>query len=246
MDFLMRFLKKYFPVYLLVVSLFVGSATIMTRTVTAIAEALPIPRNVTIVIDPGHGGEDGGATSCTGIQESQLNLEISLRLRDLLHFLGYRAKMIRTTDTSVYTNGATISEKKISDLKHRVEMVNETADALLLSIHQNQFSDGRYSGAQVFFAPTQGSQSLAEQTQALLISSLNPGSKRACKPAESVYLMQHIRCTGILGGMRLPLQSRGGSGTADAGIPEKAVLRHCKRGGSVLDPRGRYGIMVTS
>ncbi|MFR0733728.1 MAG: hypothetical protein ACLSHU_05605 [Oscillospiraceae bacterium] len=61
MDFLMRFLKKYFPVYLLVVSLFVGSATIMTRTVTAIAEALPIPRNVTIVIDPGHGGEDGGA-----------------------------------------------------------------------------------------------------------------------------------------------------------------------------------------
>ena len=56
--------------------------------------------------------------------------------------------MIRTTDTSVYTNGATISEKKISDLKHRVEMVNETADALLLSIHQNQFSDGRYSGAQ--------------------------------------------------------------------------------------------------
>ena len=165
MDFLMRFLKKYFPVYLLVVSLFVGSATIMTRTVTAIAEALPIPRNVTIVIDPGHGGEDGGATSCTGIQESQLNLEISLRLRDL---------------------------------KHRVEMVNETADALLLSIHQNQFSDGRYSGAQVFFAPTQGSQSLAEQTQALLISSLNPGSKRACKPAESVYLMQHIRCTGIL------------------------------------------------
>ena len=48
------------------------------------------------------------------------------------------------------------------------------------------------------------------------------------------------------GGMRLPLQSRGGSGTADAGIPEKAVLRHCKRSGSVLDPRGRYGIMVTS
>ena len=169
----------------------------MTRTVTAIAEALPIPRNVTIVIDPGHGG--------------------GRRRRDLLHrdpgepaqsgdfpaspgpiaFFGLSDQMIRTTDTSVYTNGATISEKKISDLKHRVEMVNETADALLLSIHQNQFSDGRYSGAQVFFAPTQGSQSLAEQTQALLISSLNPGSKRACKPAESVYLMQHIRCTGI-------------------------------------------------
>ena len=198
MNFLIRFLKKYFPVYLLVISLFVGSATIMTRTVTAIAEALPIPRNVTIVIDPGHGGEDGGATSCTGKFESQFNLEISLRLRDLLHFLGYKTKMIRTLDTSVYTNGTTIAEKKRSDLKHRVDMVNETADALLLSIHQNQFSDGRYSGAQVFYAPTDGSKSLAELTQSLLVASLNPGSKRACKPAESVYLMQHIRCTGIL------------------------------------------------
>lgn len=183
MNFLIRFLKKYFPVYLLVISLFVGSATIMTRTVTAIAEALPIPRNITIVIDPGHGGEDGGATSCTGKLESQFNLEISLRLRDLLHFLGYETKMIRTLDTSVYTNGTTIAEKKRSDLKHRVDMVNETADALLLSIHQNQFSDGRYSGAQVFYAPTDGSKSLAELTQSLLVASLNPGSKRACKPA---------------------------------------------------------------
>lgn len=198
MNFLIRFLKKYFPVYLLVISLFVGSSTIMTRTVTAIAEALPIPRNITIVIDPGHGGEDGGATSCTGKLESQFNLEISLRLRDLLHFLGYETKMIRTLDTSVYTNGTTIAEKKRSDLKHRVDMVNETADALLLSIHQNQFSDGRYSGAQVFYAPTDGSKSLAELTQSLLVASLNPGSKRACKPAESVYLMQHIQCTGIL------------------------------------------------
>ena len=53
MDFLKRFLRKYFMVYLLVVSLFIGSAALMTRTVTAIAEALPIPRNTTIVIDPG-------------------------------------------------------------------------------------------------------------------------------------------------------------------------------------------------
>lgn len=198
MEFLKRFVKKYFFVYFLVVSLFVGSAALTTRTVTAIAEALPVPRNITVVIDPGHGGEDGGATSCSGVLESQLNLEISLRLRDLLHFLGYQTKMIRTTDTAVYTNGTTISEKKISDLKHRVEMVNETADALLLSIHQNQFSDGRYSGAQVFYAATQGSRDFAEAMQASLIASLNPGSKRACKPADSVYLMQHIRCTGIL------------------------------------------------
>lgn len=191
-------MRKYFPVYLLVAALFIGSAALMDQTVTALAQSLPIPRTGTIVIDAGHGGEDGGAVSCTGIQESQLNLEISLRLRDLLHFLGYETKMIRTSDVSVYTQGSTISEKKVSDLKHRVQLVNEAPDALLLSIHQNQFSDGKYSGAQVFYAPTAGSQALAEEVQRSLISTANPGSKRACKPADSVYLMQHIQCTGIL------------------------------------------------
>lgn len=198
MDFVRRFVRRYFPMYLLVAALFIGSAAVLDRTVTALAEAMPVPRTGTIVIDPGHGGEDGGAVSCTGVQESGLNLEISLRLRDLLNFMGYETKMIRTTDTSVYTQGTTISEKKVSDLKHRVELVNETAEGLLLSVHQNQFSDGRYSGAQVFYAPTQGSQALAERVQALFIDTVNPGSNRACKPAEGVYLMQHIHCTGIL------------------------------------------------
>ncbi len=198
MDFLRRFLRKYFLVYALVIGLFIGSATLMDRTVTALAEAMPVPRSVTVVIDPGHGGEDGGAVSCTGALESQINLEISLRLNDLLQFLGYETKMTRRTDVSVYTQGTTLSEKKISDLKQRVSMVNETPDALLLSIHQNQFTDGKYSGAQVFYASTAGSHALAEQTQAQLISALNPGSSRTCKPAKGVYLMEHIACTGIL------------------------------------------------
>ena len=57
MDFLRRFLRKYFLVYALVIGLFIGSATLMDRTVTALAEAMPVPRSVTVVIDPGHGGE---------------------------------------------------------------------------------------------------------------------------------------------------------------------------------------------
>lgn len=198
MDFLRRFLRRYFLVYVLVIGLFVGSATLMDRTVTALAEAMPVPRSVTVVIDPGHGGEDGGAVSCTGVLESKINLEISLRLNDLLQFLGYETKMIRRTDISVYTQGTTLSEKKISDLKQRVAMTNETPDALLLSIHQNQFTDGKYSGAQVFYAATEGSRDLAELTQSLLISALNPTSNRACKPAQGVYLMEHIACTAIL------------------------------------------------
>ena len=151
-----------------------------------------------IVIDPGHGGEDGGATSCRGVLESTYNLEISLRLNDLLHLLGYDTRMIRTTDTSIYTKGETIAQKKISDLKERVRIVNETENALLLSIHQNNFTDSRYSGAQVFYAGTEGSAQLAKLLQEKLVSTLNPGSNRKCKKSDGVYLMEHIDCTGVL------------------------------------------------
>ena len=151
-----------------------------------------------IVLDAGHGGEDGGATSCTGVLESGINLEITLRLRDLLHLLGRETRMIRTSDISVYTKGGSIAQKKMSDLKERVRIVNTTPNAMLLSIHQNNFSDSRYSGAQVFYADTQGSERLAKALQCALISSLNKGSNRKCKQSDGVYLMEHISCPGIL------------------------------------------------
>lgn len=151
-----------------------------------------------IVLDAGHGGEDGGATSCTGVLESGINLEIILRLKDLFHLLGRETKMIRTSDVSVYTKGGTIAQKKMSDLKERARIVNTTPRAMLISIHQNNFSDNRYSGAQVFYADTQGSEFLAKQLQSTLIASLNKDSKRACKRCDGVYLMEHITCPGIL------------------------------------------------
>ena len=168
------------------------------RAVTAAVENQPIERQHCIIIDPGHGGVDGGATSCTGKLESSYNLEISLRLNDLFHLLGYDTKMIRTTDTSIYTKGETIAQKKVSDLKERVRIANETENALLLSIHQNNFSDGKYSGAQVFYGREEGSQALAKQLQEAFVSTLNPGSKRQSKKSDGVYLMEHIDCTGVL------------------------------------------------
>ena len=168
------------------------------RTVTTLAETAPIDRCCTILIDAGHGGVDGGATSCTGVLESQFNLEIALKLDDLLHLLGYQTRMVRTTDISVYTKGESIAQKKASDLKERVRMAEEIPDGLLLSIHQNTFSDSRYSGAQVFYADTQGSQALAKQLQSAFTKTVNPGSKREIKKGRGIYLMEHIRCTGVL------------------------------------------------
>lgn len=168
------------------------------RTVSTVAEQLPVPRKHCIVIDAGHGGVDGGATSCTGKLESGYNLAIALKLEDLLHFMGYNTKMVRRTDESVYTSGNSISEKKISDLKERVRIANETPGGILLSIHQNQYPDSRYSGAQVFYADTPGSREFASILQKTLADSLKPPTKREFKKSSGVYLMDHIECPGIL------------------------------------------------
>lgn len=185
-------------VYSLTVACFLCAVFLGSRAVSVMAESVPMERENCIIIDAGHGGEDGGATSCTGIPESRYNLEISLRLNDLFHFLGYDTKMIRTTDISVYTKGKTIAQKKNSDLKERVRMVNDIENGLLLSIHQNNFPDSRYSGAQIFYADTEGSQFLAKQLQDSFIATLNPGSSRQSKKSSGIYLMEHIQCTGVL------------------------------------------------
>lgn len=191
-------LRTFVPVYFLVLAAFLGMTQWGSRAVTVLAENAPLKNRTCIIIDPGHGGEDGGATSCTGVQESKLNLEIALRLDNLLHLLGYNTSMIRTTDISVYTKGETIAQKKVSDLKERVRIVNETENALLVSIHQNNFSESQYSGAQVFYAAADGSELLAKALQSSLVDTLNPGSNRKIKKSSGVYLMEHIECTGVL------------------------------------------------
>lgn len=176
----------------------VAGCLFFSRGVTVFSEQEARKGRGCIVIDPGHGGVDGGATSCTGKLESAYNLEIALRLRDVFHLLGYPTRMIRTTDTSIYTKGDTIAAQKMSDLKERVRIVNESENNILVSIHQNNFSDSRYSGAQVFYAATEGSRELAEFMQTALVRAVNPGSNRKIKQAKGIYLMEHIENPGIL------------------------------------------------
>lgn len=185
-------------VFCLILTLFIGIAVSADRMVTVMSQQEPLPDRKCVIIDAGHGGVDGGATSCTGVLESQINLQIALRLNDLMHLLGIQTQMIRTDDRSVYTEGETIAAKKVSDLKQRVRIVNGAENAVLVSIHQNHFSDDRYHGAQVFYAAAPGSAELAKAMQSSLVTALNPGSKRGIKKADSIYLLEKINCTGIL------------------------------------------------
>lgn len=193
--------RKVLPmvlVYILVVGVFLGIACIGNEVTSVLAEQVPLKRKNIIVIDAGHGGEDGGAISCTGRLESTYNLEIAKKLNELLRLMGYRTRMIRTRDESIYKEGSTIAAKKVSDLKERVRIVNETENAILVSIHQNKFSDSKYKGAQVFYGSKGESQTLAGLLQKAFCETVNPESKRKIKKADGIYLMERIDCTGIL------------------------------------------------
>lgn len=193
----LRFVN-FLPVYLAVFGGCILIAVFSSRVVTVMAESAPLSDRTCIVIDAGHGGEDGGAVSCTGIYESAINLEIALRLNDLLRFLGYDTRMIRTEDVSMHSQGNTIAAHKVSDLKNRTDLVNQTENALLVSIHQNTFQESQYQGAQVFYASTEKSRELADTIQAGFKNTLNPGSKRGAKKASGIYLLDNIHCTGVL------------------------------------------------
>ncbi len=180
------------PIALIFVTIFVN------RTATTISEGKLKDSGKCIIIDPGHGGEDGGATSCTGKLESAFNLEIGMRLNDVMQLLGMNTKMIRTADKSIYTSGNTIAQKKISDLKERVAIVNSTENGMIISIHQNYFSDSRYSGAQVFYPNTESSYDLAQTIQKDICQYLQKSNRRKTKKASGIYLMEHIQHTGVL------------------------------------------------
>ena len=185
------------PIYSLLLLGFVIIAIGGSQAVTVLSENAAVSNRKVVIIDAGHGGVDGGTTSCSGILESQINLEIANKLNDLLHLLGIDTTMIRNGDYSVHTQEGSISQKKISDLKERVRIVNSTENAILISIHQNYFGDSKYRGAQSFYAPTSGSKELAASVQQSF-RLLDTTNNRQIKKADGIYLMQHISCPGVL------------------------------------------------
>lgn len=191
-------LLRLAPFYILIISCFLLITLFGDRAVTVSRLNSLTHVGRPVIIDAGHGGEDGGATSCTGVLESQINLEISLKLNDLLKLLGINTVMIRTDDRSVYTQGTTIAQKKVSDLRERVRIVNEAQNPILISIHQNYFSNNKYSGTQVFCNQDTESVQLAKDIQSACKLYLNNQNNRKIKQAKGIYLMEKINCSAVL------------------------------------------------
>ena len=153
-----------------------------------------------LIIDPGHGGLDGGASTAKGSPESAFNLRIGLRLRDLSAFLGIQTLMTREGEELDYPPELrSIAEKKRWDTRRRAETINKTDNGYLLSIHQNYYPNSKPHGTQVLYAHSQFSRLWAERAQALFTTYLDTENQRSAVSAgQDIYIMSHVHCPAIL------------------------------------------------
>ena len=155
----------------------------------------------TVVIDAGHGGQDGGAAAPDGTVESAVNLAVSLRLEQLLRFAGVPTEMTRREDTMVCDPGLeTMRQRKVSDIHNRAALVNGTPDAVLLSIHQNSLPSSPVTyGAQAFHNRQAGAEALAQVMQDGLNEVVNTHrAKEIRQIPDSIYLMNHVTAPAVL------------------------------------------------
>lgn len=144
-----------------------------------------------IVIDAGHGGADGGGVSVGGVPEKGMNLDIATGLCDMMRIMGYEVIMTRTEDISIHDEGVEgLKEQKLSDMKNRLELFN-TPDAVCISVHQNRFTDPKYSGAQMFYYKENAEAArLAESLRARIRGNLQPDNERETKAMDDeLYLL---------------------------------------------------------
>lgn len=163
-----------------------------------IAEEKP---QITVIIDAGHGGEDGGTQSSDGTLEKDLNLDIALRLCELLKKQGVNVILTREDDRLLYDRNVDYKgRKKLLDAEARLKIAADNPDAIFISIHQNAFSSTQYSGLQVWYSGNNASSlPLAEAIQSSVKSTLQPENNRAVKLSGSnVYIMQNVKNPAVL------------------------------------------------
>ncbi|MBR9648086.1 N-acetylmuramoyl-L-alanine amidase CwlD [Clostridium tyrobutyricum] len=144
-------------------------------------------KDIIILIDPGHGGIDGGAESKDGIKEKDINLKISNKLKNTLKKRGYKIVMTRENDTGLYTENGRIRKKKVEDLNNRAKMKKDTKCNMFISIHLNMFPQSKYYGAQVWYSKNEKSKIFAKILQNNLKKDLDKDNDRQEKAALNSY-----------------------------------------------------------
>lgn len=185
-------IRKFFCAFALVIAL------LLSAPAASYADGMPAS---VVVIDAGHGGEDGGAVSSGGVPESGINLQIAKDLEWLFLFLGQPTAMTRSGEGAVYSpEASTLREKKVSDLQNRVALINALDDAFVISIHQNSLpTHPKVHGAQVFYNTVLPAASAAGAVQEALNQAINTDKPRTVSAINSsIYLMKESRHPAIL------------------------------------------------
>ena len=191
--YLLLFGAIFIAVCLVMISSFSDIAQLTARDIAA--EDAPY-----VIIDAGHGGEDGGA-EVNGVLEKDINLAIAGITADILRLHGYRVKEVREEDISVCSDDAeTLREKKTSDLHNRVKLFNENPDCTVVSIHQNKFPGEKSHGTQLFYSKNDpDSEKLARSIQTSVVLLLQNDNTRELKPAgKDIFILDQAEVPAVI------------------------------------------------
>ena len=225
----------YFLISVLLGNLFVK----FSKNVSAVANSA----QKVVVIDAGHGGEDGGASSLDGkILEKDINLKIAKKLNDFLRRARINTVMIREEDKAVYGIGEenkALRRKKVGDLKNRVKIANASESNILVSIHQNKYTDENYSGTQIFYSENnENSRILADFIKNEIKEKLQPENKRENKKvSKEIYLLRHAKVPAVIVECGFLSNKEEASNLANEGYQSKLAEAICEGIKKFLDSK---------
>lgn len=171
------------------------------KTAETIDAADNKPDRIKILIDPGHGGVDQGASGDMKVAEAPINLAISKKLMSFLEGTGFEVEMTRYDDEGLYTNlSGTIRDKKNEDLKNRVELINQSGADLVISVHLNSFPQKQYYGAHVFYQKNNEpiTKPAAETIQESMKNILDKSDSRVPQVKKGIKIMDDTKVPVIL------------------------------------------------
>ena len=165
----------------------------MSETNTIQTVALPVDSKV-IVIDAGHGVPDEGAESKSGVSEGSINLKIALKVQNLLEQSGATVILTRSDENGIYDlDKETLREKKVSDIRNRVKIGNESSADIFVSIHLNKIPQEQYWGWQTFFkSGNESGEKLAKSIQNALNETIQKENKRESLKIDNVYIIKNV------------------------------------------------------
>lgn len=152
---------------------------------------------VCIVLDAGHGGFDPGKVGVNGLEEAKVNLVIAQKVKGYLEANDVKVIMTRETDEGLYEEGS--DNKKVQDMKKRIEIMEASEPLATVSIHQNSYTEEYVNGAQVFYyADSKEGETLAGCLQEALWEHLKPENKRQVKSNDSYYLLKKTQIPTVI------------------------------------------------